>query len=112
MSIFAIILTIFGLCLFEAVSSIDNAIINASVLTKIGKAARRWFLGWGILFAVFAVRGLLPWLIVWGTTPQLGFWGAFTATLSGNEHALAAIEKSSPVLLIGGGVFLVFTGCF
>ena len=108
MSVLSIILTISGLCLFEAVSSIDNAIINAGVLTGIGKAGRRWFLGWGIIFAVFVVRGLLPWIIVWGTTPQLGFWGAFTATLSGNAHALSAIEKSSPVLLIGGGVFLVF----
>ena len=108
MSAFSIILTISGLCLFEAVSSVDNAIINAGVLTGIGQAARRWFLSWGILFAVFVVRGLLPWIIVWSTAPQLGFFGAFTATLSGDAHALAAIEKSSPVLLIGGGVFLVF----
>jgi len=56
MSAISIILTISGLCLFEAVSSIDNAIINASVLTGIGQTARRWFLSWGILFAVFVVR--------------------------------------------------------
>jgi len=103
-----IIFTILGLCLFETVSSIDNAIINADVLTRMGQVARRWFLSWGILFAVFVVRGFLPWIIVWSTVPQLGFWGAFTATLSGNAYALEAIEKSSPVLLIGGGVFLVF----
>jgi hypothetical protein len=108
MSIFSIILTISGLCLFETVSSIDNAIINAGVLTGMGQAARRWFLSWGILFAVFVIRGFLPWVIVWSTAAQLGFWGAFTATFSGNAHALVAIEKSSPVLLIGGGVFLVF----
>lgn len=107
MSAFSIILTIFGLCLFEAVSSIDNAIINAEILSGIGQRARRWFLTWGILLAVFVVRGFLPWVIVWSTVPQLGFWGAFTATFSGNAHAIAAIEKSSPLLLIGGGVFLV-----
>jgi hypothetical protein len=73
-----------------------------------GPRARSWFLGWGILFAVFVVRGLLPWLIVWATAPQLGFFGAFTATFSGDTHALAALESSSPVLLAGAGVFLLF----
>jgi len=108
MSLFSIILTIFGLCLFEAVSSVDNAIINAGVLTGMGRRARSWFLSWGILFAVFVIRGFLPWVIVWSTVPQLGFWGAFTATFSGDAHALSALEKSSPILLVGGGVFLVF----
>jgi uncharacterized protein len=108
MSIFSIALTIVGLCLFEAISSVDNAIINASVLSGMGKRARRWFLTWGIVFAVFVVRGFLPWLIVWCTVPRLGLWGAFTATFSGDRSILSAIEESAPVLLIGGGVFLVF----
>jgi len=108
MSVFSAILTILGLCLFEAVSSVDNAVINASVLTGMGQRSRRWFLSWGILFAVFVIRGLLPLIIVWGTVPQLGFWGAFTATFSGDAHALGALERSSPALLVGGGVFLVF----
>jgi hypothetical protein len=108
MSIFTITLTILGLCLFESISSIDNAIINAEVLSGMKAWARRWFLSWGILFAVFVVRGLLPWLIVWCTAPQLGFMGALTATFSNDPRAMAAIEESSPILLIGGGVFLVF----
>ena len=37
-----------------------------------GARARRWFLVWGILFAVFVVRGLLPWLIVWMALPGAG----------------------------------------
>lgn len=101
-------LIILGLCLFETISSIDNAIINAEVLSGMGEKARRWFLCWGILFAVFVVRGVLPWLIVWCTTPQLGMWGALTATFSGDASVMAAVEESSPVLLVGGGVFLVF----
>jgi len=107
MNIFSAILIIFGLCLFEAISSVDNAIINAEVLSGMSKRARFWFLSWGIFFAVFVVRGLLPWVIIWATAPQLGFWGAFTAMFSGNSHAVTAIEESSPILLIGGGVFLV-----
>ncbi len=65
MSIFAIILTIAGLVLFEVISSIDNAIINAEVLSTMGKKARRWFLIYGLFIAVFVIRGLLPFLIVW-----------------------------------------------
>jgi hypothetical protein len=108
MDIFSIILIIAGLCLFETITSIDNAIINAQVLSTMGQRARRWFLTWGLLFAVFAVRGLLPLLIVWMSAPQLGFLGALTATFSSDPLVLQAIETSAPMLLIGGGVFLIF----
>src|SRR3989339_2125301 len=76
MDFFSMLLIILGLGLFETVSSIDNAIINAEVLSGMSPKARRWFLLWGILFAVFIVRGALPWLIVWGVTPQLGPMGS------------------------------------
>lgn len=108
MDIISIVLVIAGLCLFETITSIDNAIINAEVIATMTERARRWFLTWGLLFAVFAVRGLLPWLIVWLSTPALGPVGAFTATFSSDPLVLAAIEQSSPVLLMGGGTFLVF----
>ena len=105
---FSALLTIAGLSVFEIVSSIDNAIINAEVLGTMGKRARRWFLTWGLFFAVFVARGLLPWLIVWATAPQLGPVGAFTAALSGNEALHALIESAAPPLLVGGGTFLIF----
>ena len=103
-----ILLTILGLTLFEVITSIDNAVINAEVLSTMGKRARRFFLVWGILFAVFIVRGLLPLLVVFATNPSLGIIGALTATFSGDPHVQEAIEASSPILLIGGGVFMVF----
>lgn len=108
MNITTIILTIAGLCLFETVSSIDNAVINAEVLGTMSARARKWFLLWGMIFAVFVVRGFLPWLIVWAALPQLGFLGSLTATFSGDPHVIEAIEKSAPILLMGGGVFLLF----
>jgi hypothetical protein len=94
--------------LFEVISSIDNAIVNAEVLGTMGKRARKWFLFWGLLFAVFIVRGLLPWAIVWAVNPGLGPIDALTATFSGNPAIIKAVELSSPVLLIGGGTFLIF----
>jgi uncharacterized protein len=108
MDILSIILIVAGLVLFETITSIDNAIINAEVLSTMSERAKRWFMVWGLLFAVFAVRGLLPWLIVWLSTPALGPIGAFTATFSSDPVVLAAIEQSSPILLIGGGTFLLF----
>ncbi len=108
MDLLSITLIVAGLVLFETITSIDNAIINAEVLSTMGERARRWFLIWGLLFAVFAIRGLLPWLIVWLSTPSLGPVGALTATFSSDPLVLAAIEQSAPILLIGGGTFLIF----
>jgi hypothetical protein len=99
---------IVGLALFESITSIDNAIINAETLATMQPRARRWFLTRGILLAVFGVRGVLPWLLVWIMTPGLGLWQAFTASLTGDPAALNAIRNSAPVLLMGGGVFFIF----
>jgi hypothetical protein len=108
MEIVSVILIIAGLCLFETISSIDNAIINAEVLSTMGERARRWFLVYGLVIAVFLVRGILPWAIIWFTTPSLGPVGALTAAFSSDPRVIEAIEASAPVLLMGGGTFLVF----
>jgi hypothetical protein len=108
MDIGSIIVVVLGLCLFEIISSIDNAIINAEVLTTMGEKAKKWFMLWGILIAVFLIRGLLPWLIVWFTSPSLGFIGSLTATFSSDPKVHEAIELSAPILLAGGGTFLIF----
>lgn len=106
--IFTMILTVLGLCLFEIISSIDNAVINAEVLGTMGKKSRRWFLVYGFFFAVFIVRGLLPWAIIWATLPSLGPIGSLTAAFSSDPSVHTAVEKSAPILLLGGGIFLVF----
>lgn len=105
---FSITLTILGLGFFEIIISVDNAVINAEVLSTMSKKARRWFLFYGILIAVFVVRGILPWLILWASNPILGPYGAFLASLSSDPKAAAAIQQSAPILLIGGGTFLLF----
>lgn len=108
MDILSIVLIISGLVLFETVSSIDNAVINAEVLSTMSKKARRWFLLWGLLIAVFLLRGMLPWAIVWAVNPSLGPIGSFTAALSSDPAVAEAIESSKHILLSGGGIFLVF----
>ncbi len=108
MDIFSIILIVFGLILFETVSSIDNAVINAQVLSTMSERARRWFLIWGLLIAVFLLRGLLPFAIVWATNPSLGPIEVVTASFSSDHRIQEAVELSAPILLIGGGTFLIF----
>lgn len=104
----SMIITVLGLVLFEVISSVDNAVVNAEVLGTMSPKARRWFLLWGLLFAVFIVRGLLPWLIVWLATPGFGPIEALTATFSNDPSIKSAIETTAPILLAGGGLFLVF----
>lgn len=106
--IFILVLSVLGLSLFEIVSSIDNAVINADVLATMSRWARRWFLIWGIIIAVFLIRGLLPLLIVYSLDPSAGLAGAFTAAFSNDPAVAAAIKAASPPLLMAGGVFLVF----
>lgn len=108
MGLLLIILTILALSLFEIITSIDNAIINAEVLSTVNQKTRHWFLTWGIFIAVFLVRGLLPLLIVWAAIPGMGLITALVATLSGDPSTAEAIKHSSPMLLIGGGTFLIF----
>ncbi len=108
MGILSMVFIVLGLCVFEIVSSIDNAVINAEVLGTMSERGRKWFLIYGLIFAVFFVRGLLPWLIVWATDSSLGPIGAFTATFSNDPHIRESIESSTPILMLGGGIFLLF----
>ncbi len=108
MQIATLVITIIGLAFFEVVSSIDNAVVNAEVLQTMSKKAKRWFLVWGVVFAVFVVRGILPWAIIWLSNPSLGIWGAFSASFSNNPSILESIEKTAPTLLVAGGIFLLF----
>jgi hypothetical protein len=102
------IFTIIGLSLFETVSSVDNAIINAEVLSTMSKRARRWFLTWGIFIAVFVVRGLLPFAIVWSFNSSLSIGQVLSAAWSSDPLVQESISKSAPILLVAGGVFLLF----
>jgi hypothetical protein len=101
------VIVVIGLVLFEVISSIDNAVVNADVLATMSAKARRWFLLYGIIIAVFVVRGILPMLIVFASNPSLGIWGAITATFSSDPSVQEAIKAQKPILLAGGGIYLV-----
>lgn len=102
------LIVILGLTLFEIISSVDNAVINAHVLKTLPDKFRKFFLFWGILFAVFVVRGVLPFLILWMANPALSIAELFTFAFSGSEEIVQAVEGTKGYLLLGGGVYLLF----
>jgi hypothetical protein len=94
--------------MFEIICSVDNAIINAHVLKTMPEKYRKIFLFWGILFAVFIVRGALPFLIIWIANPSLNINEIFSAAFSGGGDIEGYLNESKPLLLLGGGVYLFF----
>lgn len=105
---FEYLIIILGLSLFEIISSIDNAVINAHVLKTLPERFRKFFLLWGLLFAVFLMRGILPFLIVWLTNPKLSFAQIITFVFSNDPTIQNYIEKSQSLLLSAGGIYLLF----
>jgi uncharacterized protein len=101
------IIVILGLVVFEVVSSVDNAIVNAHVLKTMSQKWRKIFLIWGIFFAVFIIRGLVPLLVVWLSVPELGFMGVFHAAFSGSADFAHKVEENKGMILLGAGVFML-----
>ena len=102
------IIIVLGLIVFEVVNSIDNAIVNAHVLKTMGVMWRKRFLLIGIVTSVFLVRFLLPLFIVWISVPNISLPALFSSFVGGNAVAANAINAQKPVILMFGGVFLIF----
>jgi len=99
---------ILGLCVFEIISSVDNAIVNAHVLQTLPKRFRKIFLFWGIIVAVFLVRGILPFLLVWLANMDLSIIEVVKFAFSNDPAIKESLEESKPLLLSAGGIYLVF----
>ena len=97
-----------GLVVFEVVNSVDNAIVNASVLKTMSVLWRRRFLIVGILTSVFIVRFLLPFAIVWLSVPTITAADIFLAFIGQSDVAARAIDLQKPLILMFGGVFLLY----
>ncbi len=102
------ILIVVGLIVFEVVNSVDNAIVNASVLKTMSMLWRKRFLFIGILTSVFLVRFILPLIIVWISVPTISGSDLFLAFLGQSDVAANAIEMQKPLILMFGGVFLLY----
>ena len=105
--LFQSVIVIVGLLVFEVISSVDNAIVNAHFLKTVPDKYRKFFLLWGLLFAVFVVRGVLPFLIIWMVNPALSFGQIIAFAFSSESQEMGKyVEHSKPLLLLGGGIYL------
>ena len=108
MSIVESIAIVIGLVVFEVVNSVDNAVVNATVLKTMSVLWRKRFLLIGIITSVFLVRFLLPLLIVWISVPTMSVSDIFLAFSGQSDIAAKAIELQKPIILMFGGVFLLY----
>jgi hypothetical protein len=53
------------------------------------------------------VRGLLPSLIVYLATPEIGIIGALMAIFHSDLAVTSAVESATPIIMMAGGMFLV-----
>ena len=103
---FSLITIILGLCVFEIICSVDNAVINAHVLKTMPEKYQKIFLFWGMLFAVFIVRGILPFAIVWIANPAMSVKDILFSSFANSDLMAGYLDKSKPFLLLGGGMYL------
>lgn len=105
-SAFAALITVVVLSLTEIALSVDNAVVNASVLKHMSDKWQRRFLTWGIFFAVFVVRFALPIAIV-SFADGLGFIDASTVAFTDPERFKTIMENCHLSIMAFGGIFLM-----
>lgn len=97
------------LVILEVTFSFDNAVINSKVLAKLSPLWQQLFLTVGILIAVFAVRFVLPVVIV-----MISSGKSFMAVVNMALHDAAAygttLHESAAMINAFGGTFLLMIG--
>lgn len=99
------------LIVLEVSLSFDNAVVNAKVLNKMSPFWQRMFLTVGILIAVFGMRLLFPFVVVWasaGLNPVDAWDLAMKGGSTEEEGTYAYIlHHAHPVIAAFGGMFLL-----
>ena len=93
----------------ETSLSLDNAVVNASILKDMDEKWQKRFLSWGIIIAVFGMRIVFP-LVIVSVAGHLSPYEA--ARISITDHkAYEEYIKSAHVGISGfGGAFLMLVG--
>lgn len=94
------------LSILEVSLSIDNAIVNATVLRRMTPVWQKRFLLWGIFIAVFGMRLIFPLMLV-SIVARINPWDAFILAAS-KPHDYAKLMTSAHTSLAAfGGSFLM-----
>ncbi len=100
------------LIILEVSLSFDNAVVNAKVLGKMSAFWQKIFLTIGILIAVFGMRLVFPFVVVWATAGlapndawDLAMLGEDVP--AGQETYAHILEEAHPLIAAFGGMFLM-----
>jgi hypothetical protein len=94
------------LAVLETSVSLDNAVVNASILKHMSPFGRMIFLTVGIFFAVFVVRMVLPIFIV-QFTGGVGFMEAMKIPFTDPDRYTEIMHHAHPIIMGFGGAFLL-----
>lgn len=94
------------LAVLETSLSLDNAVVNAKILTNWPERWRKVFLFWGILIAVFGMRLVFPIIIVCAAT-GLGPVEVTNMALSNPDQYAAHMSAAHHQIAGFGGAFLL-----
>lgn len=97
------------LVVLEVSLSFDNAVVNARVLERMSPVWQQRFLTWGIFFAVFLTRAILPILIV-AASVVMNPWDIAQMAFFDPEHYGELLEGAHYVIASFGAVFLMMVG--
>lgn len=94
------------LVVLEVTFSIDNAVINSKILSKMSRIWQFLFLTVGIFIAVFLVRFALPIVIVM-VSAGTSFWNVVDLALNDPQQYSGLLHDSSLIINAFGGAFLL-----
>lgn len=94
------------LAVLEISLSIDNAVVNATIIKKMSPLWRHRFLTWGMLIAVFGMRLLFP-LVIVSLVAHIDPLTAFQLSLSEPEKYAAIMTSAHLSVASFGGMFLL-----
>ena len=94
------------LSVLETSLSFDNAVLNARKLKDMSEGAKRWFLTWGILIAVFGMRLVFPIAIV-AVMAGLGPIEVMNLAINNPDQYSHHLESVHHDISAFGGAFLL-----
>lgn len=103
------VVPLLALAVLELTFSFENAVINSQVLSTMNRFWRLMFLTIGIVVAVFAVRLVLP-LVLVSTTTGTSIRHVLDLSLHHTDQYASEVEHAYPIIAAFGGVFLLMVG--
>jgi uncharacterized protein len=97
------------LIILEVSLSFDNAVVNAKVLRKMSPFWQKIFLTIGILIAVFGMRLVFPFVVVWATAglDPIQAWDLAMKGGHGEGSYADILHDAHPLIAAFGGMFLL-----